>query len=110
MQITLEYLNNYVCQTDAEREVFDKHGHAIQAYINDTKSRYYGGGYYLGGQIKCYPNDIISLEKINNVRELYQNAVPPCNSFEAQSVQRSRNMLYSIEQIIMVLSAGSSKN
>ena len=103
MQITLEYLNNYVCQTDAEREVFEKHGHAIQAYIDDTKSRYYGGGYYLGGQIKCYPNDVISLEKINKAREMNKNAIPPCNSFEAQSVQYCINTLYSIEQIIMVM-------
>ena len=77
---------------------------SLNQYLNDTKSKYYGGKFYLGGQIKMGPDDEITLEKFNEVREITKQRLieygGPCNSWEAASISHSERILDNAEKIV----------
>ena len=77
---------------------------ALNQYLNDAKNKYYGGKFYLGGQIKMGPDDEITLQKFNEVREITKKRLieygGPCNSWEAASISHSERILDNAEKIV----------
>jgi len=69
-KITLNSLLNFVCENVEEREAFNKYSKVVSEYHKNTKEKYYGGCYYLGGQLKLQLDDELSLESIKKVREI----------------------------------------
>ena len=102
---TLNNMINFVPMNEQERALYnliDKE--ALNQYLNDTKSKYYGGKFYLGGQIKMGPDDEITLKKFNEVREITKQRLieygGPCNSWEAASISHSERILDNAEKIV----------
>jgi hypothetical protein len=104
MNPSLIQLSQFVPNNDAERAVYtiDTEKYIIQKYIDDSKSSWSGGKYYLGGQIKLDPNEPIT-------PELFKKAWKPfldgscdyyCNSFEYASILNARSGLCSIAKIV----------
>ena len=104
MNPSLIQLSQFVPINDAERAVYniDAEKYIIQKYIEDTKSEWFNGKYYLGGQIKLDPNEPIT-------PELFAKAWKPdsdgscndyCNSFEYASIMSAKAGLTSINKII----------
>lgn len=93
MNPTLNDLINFVPQNKTE---FIKSTETVlDEYLSDTKSSWSKGKYYLGGQIKLDPNDVITDELIKKVNDIYSNPseIYYCNNAEMASVIRSmRNM------------------
>lgn len=104
MNPSLIQLHNFIVDNDAERAIYnvDAEKYIIQKYIDDSKSSWAKGKYYLGGQIRVEPNEPIT-------PELFKQAWKPfldgscndyCNSFEYASILRAKNGLTSIEKIV----------
>lgn len=104
MNPSLIQLSEFVPSNDAERAIYnvDAEKYIIQKYIDDSKSSWSSGKYYLGGQIKLDPSEPIT-------PELFKQAWKPfldgscndyCNSFEYASILRAKNGLTSIEKIV----------
>lgn len=93
MNPTLNDLINFVPQNKTE---FIKSTETVlDEYLSDTKSSWSKGKYYLGGQIKLDPNDVITDELIKKVNAIYSNPseIYYCNNAEMASVMRSmKNM------------------
>ena len=66
MNPSLIQLSQFVPNNDAEREIYtiDAEKYIIQKYIDDSKSSWAKGKYYLGGQIRVEPNEPITPELI----------------------------------------------
>lgn len=75
--------------------------------INKLSEQLHDEMFYLGGQIKMKPNDIISLETIEQVKQITREKEKkyggPCNSIEAMSINRSKVDLELIENIVKQL-------
>jgi hypothetical protein len=102
---TLNYLINYIPINDKERTLYDKlNKQVLTSYFNDTKRIYFNGTFYLGGQIKMTLDEEITLDKINEVREISKQREieyrGPCNSWEANSIYTAEIMLNQMEEII----------
>lgn len=102
---TLNNMLKFVPINEREKALYnliDKE--SLNQYLNDTKSKYYGGKFYLGGQIKMGPDDEITLEKFNEVREITKQRLieygGPCNSWEAASISHSERILDNAEKIV----------
>uniref|UniRef100_A0A6C0LX03 Uncharacterized protein n=1 Tax=viral metagenome TaxID=1070528 RepID=A0A6C0LX03_9ZZZZ len=80
------------CSEDPEK--------VITKYIADSKKSYYNGKYYLGGQIQLSPDDIITPEKIQEVKDIRLTRGGPTNSNELASMYRSKRELETMETII----------
>lgn len=84
-----------------EKRLFDFDEDIINRFINDLNNDIF----YLGGQIKMKPNDIINLDSIQEVREINKKREleydGPANGLEAVSIYRSKNDLYFIEKMII---------
>lgn len=80
------------CSEDPEK--------VIIKYIADSKKSYYNGKYYLGGQIQLSPDDLITPEKIQEVKDIRLTRGGPTNSAEAASMYRSERELETMEIII----------
>ena len=104
MNPSLIQLSEFVPNNEAERAVYniDAEKYIIQKYIDDIKSSWSGGKYYLGGQIKLDPNEPIT-------PELFKKAWKPlldgssndyCNSWEYASVMNAKAGLTSIHKIV----------
>ena len=104
MNPSLIQLQNFVVDNDAERAIYniDAEKYIIQKYIDDSKSSWAKGKYYLGGQIRVEPTEPIT-------PELFKQAWKPfldgscndySNSFEYASILRAKNGLTSIEKIV----------
>jgi hypothetical protein len=72
----------------------------IKKYVADSKISYFNGKYYLGGQIKLTPEDIITPEKIQEVKDIRSTRGGPTNSAEAASIYRSERELETMETLI----------
>jgi len=72
----------------------------IEKYITNSKISYYNGKYYLGGQLELIPEDKITPEKIQEVKDIRMTKGGPTNSAEAGSIFRSEQELTTIETII----------
>lgn len=103
-KITLTYLINYVPNNDIEQNMYKKLNiQVLSSYLNDTKSKYFEGSFYLGGQLKMKPDEEITLKKIDEVREISKQKLIEygyANGFEAASVGRSKSLLNQLEEII----------
>jgi hypothetical protein len=104
MNPSLIQLSEFVPNNDAERAIYnvDDEKYIIQKYIDDSKTSWAKGKYYLGGQIRVEPSEPIT-------PELFKQAWKPfldgscndyCNSFEYASILRAKNGLTSIEKIV----------
>jgi hypothetical protein len=74
----------------------------LNEYLNDSMK--YTGQFYLGGQVKIYPDEEITLGKIQEVRDINIKRLTeyggPCNSFEASSIANHDRKLNELEDII----------
>jgi len=86
--------------SDDEKKIFD----FDQSIINRLISNLDRNVFYLGGQIRMTQNDIINLDTIEHVREIFRKREieygVPCNSFEAASVYQAKRELEFVENMI----------
>jgi hypothetical protein len=95
----------FVPQNDKEREILNPNSFSVlKEYLEDTKSSWAKGQFYLGGFIKMKPDEKITLSKIEEVKKLREKSYieygGPCNSAEAASIWRSERQLKEIETIV----------
>ena len=104
MNPSLIQLSNFILENDAERAIYNidpSEKSIIQTYLDDTKSSWSKGRYYLGGQIPLNPNDEITPELLKKVRKIFADGGDDyCNSFEYASILRAKNGLTNIEKIV----------
>tara|TARA_A100001011_G_C13975427_1_gene701028 strand:+ start:289 stop:684 length:396 start_codon:yes stop_codon:yes gene_type:complete len=72
----------------------------IEKYLEYTRQFYSNGKYYLGGQIPLFPDDIITPEKIQEVKNISESSMEITNSAEAASVYNSQIELATMEILI----------
>ena len=102
---TLNNLIGFVPENDAEREIFERcRKNVLKDYLEDTKSSWSKGQFYLGGFIKMKPDDEITIKKIDEIKiireQRYIEYGGPCNSAEMASIWRSERQLFEIEEIV----------
>jgi len=102
---TLNNLIGFVPENDAERRIFDScQKDVLNDYLQDSKSTWSKGQFYLGGFIKMKPDDEITLKTIDEVKKIraqrYIEYGDPCNSAEMASMWRSERQLFKIEEIV----------
>ena len=102
---TLNNLIAFVPENDAEREIFcNCKKDVLYEYLQDTKSTWSKGQFYLGGFIKMKPDDEITLKKIDEVKKIraqrYIEYGSGCNSAEIASIWKSERQLSEIEEIV----------
>ncbi len=102
---TLTYLINYVPNNDTERILYEKLDvQVLTSYLNDSKSQWFGGSFYLGGQVKMKPDEEITLKKIDEVRQISKQRVNEygdhANGWEVASFMQSETLLNQMEKII----------
>ena len=102
---TLNNLIGFVPENDAEREIFERCKKSVlNEYLEDTKSSWSKGQFYLGGFIKMKPDDEITMKKIDEIKiireQRYIEYGGPCNSAEMASIWRSERQLAEIEEIV----------
>jgi|688.fasta_scaffold602707_2 hypothetical protein len=104
MNPSLIQLSNFVLENDAERAIYNidpSEKSIIQTYLDDAKSSWSKGKYYLGGQIPLNPNDEITPELVKKAWKIFADGdTYYCNSFEYASVIRAQGGLISIEKIV----------
>ena len=104
MNPSLIQLHNFVVDNEAERAIYniDTEKYIIQKYIDETKSSWSGGKYYLGGQIKLDPNEPITPELFKKAWKPYLEPGGDyyCNSAEYASMLNAKRELTSIETIV----------
>jgi hypothetical protein len=76
----------------------------VDGYLNETLSKWSGGCYYMGGQIKMFPSDTISETSFDHAKEAIASKFVtyggPYNSAEAGSMQRSSNGLENMRKLL----------
>ena len=98
--LTLFNLFNFMPLNDKEKELytFDK---SIYNILNTNLDNNF---FYLGGQIKMTHTDIVNLDSIQKVRDIYlqkeRDYGGPCNSWEAASIYRAQKELEVVESMI----------
>jgi hypothetical protein len=103
--ITLNNLLAFVPENDKEREIFNScKKNILTEYLIDTKSRWGGGQFYLGGFIPMKPDEEITIkiiEEIKVIREKkYIEYGGACNGAELASMWRSERQLGEIEILV----------
>ena len=101
---TLNNLIAFVPENDVERTIYDVcKKDVLNDYLQDTKTSWSNGTFYLGGFIKMKPDDEITLKKIDQANAMIQKSVAEngvCNSAEMASVWRSERQLKEIKEIV----------
>jgi hypothetical protein len=102
---TLTYLINYIPNNNTEKIIYEKLDiQVLSSYLNDTNSKYLGGSFYLGGQLKMKPDEEITLKKIDEVRQISKQRLNEygghANGWEVASVMHSETLLNQMEKII----------
>jgi hypothetical protein len=73
----------------------------VKEYIDDTKSSWSKGKYWLGGQIALNPTDKITDEFIEKVQKINDDSDDyACNMAEMASIWRSKRQFTEIKSII----------
>ena len=72
----------------------------INEYVEDTKSSWAKGNYWLGGQIKLSPTDKITDEMLKKVQAIYDGPCDACNSAEMASIRRSKRQFSEIKNVV----------
>ena len=103
--ITLNSLLSFTPNDDNERNIFAScKREVLNEYLEDTKSTWSNGTFYLGGFIKMKPDEEITLKKIDEVKKLRDRRIEeyggPCNGAEMASIWRSERQLNEIEKIV----------
>ena len=97
-------LIEFVPQNDVEKTIFDScKKDVLNDYLQDTKSSWSNGMYYLGGFIKMKPDEDITFKKIEEVKKIRTQRYKedtPTNSAEVGSILRSERQLDNIETIL----------
>lgn len=99
-KLTLFNLFNFIPLNDKEKQLytFDK------SIINKLNTDLDNDCFYLGGQIKMSHNEVVNLDSIQKIRDIYKQRNieygGPCNSFEAASIYRAQNELALVESMI----------
>jgi len=97
-------LIEFVPQNDVENSIFNSYSKDIlYKYLQDTKSNWSNGMYYLGGFIKMKANEDITFKKINEVKKVREQRYKedsPCNSAEIGSIRIAEEQLDNIETIL----------
>ena len=98
-------LIEFVPQNDVEKSIFDScNKDVLNDYLQDTKSTWSNGTYYLGGFEKMKPDEKITIKKINEIKKIreqrYVEYGGGCNSAEIASILRSEKQLDQIEIIL----------
>jgi len=104
MNPSLIQLSEFVPNNDAERAIYniDAEKYIIKKYIDDSKSSWAKGKYYLGGQIRVEPSEPITPELFKQAWKPYTDGSCDyyCNSFEYASILAAKNGLTNIEKIV----------
>jgi hypothetical protein len=86
--------------SEEEQKMFDFDERVIKRFLSELDK----GTFYLGGQLKMKPNDIINLDSVEKVREIDKKRMieygGPCNSFEAASMYQHNQDLIFVENMI----------
>ena len=97
-------LIEFVPQNDVEKTIFDScKKDVLNEYLQDTKSNWFNGMYYLGGFIKMKANEDITNKKIDEVKKIREQRYKedtPTNSAEIASIWRAERQLDNIETIL----------
>ena len=96
---TLRKLLDFTPQNDKEHEIYNVKKSILQTYLDNTKSSWYGGKYYLGGQIPLGLDDEITPKLISKAWDMFGDSYA-CNSAEMASICNAKGGLTSIETII----------
>ena len=101
MNPTLRQLLDFIPQNDAEIEIYNINANksVLKTYLDNTKSSWSGGKYYLGGQIELGLDDEITNELIAKAWKEFGDSYA-CNSAEMASIWAAKGGLSSIETII----------
>ena len=102
---TLNKLLAFVPENDDERAIYDVcKKDVLNEYLQDTKSRWSNGQYYLGGFIKMNSDEEITLKIIDEIKQQreqrYIEYGGPCNGAEIASIWKSERQLAEIEKIV----------
>ena len=104
MNPSLIQLSQFVPKNDDERSIYniDAEKYIIQKYIDDSKSSWSKGKYWLGGQIELNPNEPITPELFKKAWKPYLEPGGDyyCNSAEYASMLNAKRELTSIETIV----------
>lgn len=100
MNPTLNQLINFVPQNETEFIILKET--VLSEYLIDTKSTWSGGKYYLGGQIKIDPDDVITDALVKKVNEIYSkpSEMYYCNSAEMASMRISMRQMSEMTNIV----------
>ena len=72
----------------------------VKEYVEETKSSWAKGNYWLGGQIKLSPTDKITDEMLKKVQAIYDGPCDACNSAEMASIRRSTRQFSEIKNVV----------
>lgn len=102
---TLNKLLAFVPENDDERTIYDVcKKDVLNEYLQDTKSRFSNGQYYLGGFIKMNRDEEITLKIIDEIKQQREQRFieygGPCNGAEMASMWKSERQLTEIEKIV----------
>ena len=104
MNPSLIQLSQFVPKNDIELSIYniDDEKYIIQQYIDDSKSSWSKGKYWLGGQIQLDPSEPITPELFKKAWKPYLDGSCDyyCNSAEYASVLRGKSGLIYIEKIV----------
>lgn len=104
MNPSLIQLSKFVPNNEAEREIYniEQEKYIIQKYIDDSKSSWSKGKYWLGGQFELDPNEPITPELFKRAWKPYFDVGGDyyCNSAEYASILNAKSGLCSIEKIV----------
>lgn len=101
MNPSLKQLIDFIPLNEQERAIYniDVKKSVLQTYLDNTQSSWYGGKYYLGGQIKLGLDDKITPTLIAKAWDMFGDSYG-CNSAEIASICNAKGGLTSIETII----------
>ena len=81
--------------------------HFDQSLVSNLIHKLDTDSFYLGGQIKMNKNDVISMDLIQQSKNIAKQRLidygGPCNSWEMYSIQRSDKELKLIEDILKLM-------
>ena len=80
--------------------VFAPESQVVQEYIEDTKSSWSKGCYWLGGQVKLNPSDKITQELMEKVQKIQNEPYEACNNAELASIWRSTRQFSQITTLV----------
>jgi hypothetical protein len=74
----------------------------VAEYMEDTKTTWSKGGYWLGGQVKLMPTDKITDELFARVKRICveKSDYVPTNSWEMASIRHSQRQFVEIETVV----------